>query len=118
MSLVETRSGKELAEAASRSACPLVVIDPSDLGDSVASDLDGLAVASGGALVLVLDPWPGSGLAEIAREIGATRVIAATTPPPAVMEILRLGGSGSRATAAEPPAGHGTGRRNPSRGKR
>ncbi len=89
VALVETRAGQELADAASRSACPLVVIEPSDRGDPVAADIDRVCAASGGALVLVLDPWPGSGLAEIAREMGATRVIPATTPPPVVVEILR-----------------------------
>jgi DNA-binding NarL/FixJ family response regulator len=89
VTVIETRSGHDLAAAASRSACPIVVVDLSDRGDSVASDLDQLAGASDGALVLVLDPSPDSGLAEIALQMGATRVIPATTPPPVVVEILR-----------------------------
>jgi hypothetical protein len=80
----ETRSEDDLEMAVSGLACPVVVID---LGKSPAEGLESLDRVirlSPAARVLILDPGSTEGVAELAKELGATHVISGFVPPPEV----------------------------------
>lgn len=86
--LVESRGRDDLAAAVARSPFAMIVID---LGNSVRAMLDDLRACdphTHGALVLVLDPSRQEGVAGLARELGASRVISGQCPPPRIVEIL------------------------------
>jgi hypothetical protein len=112
--VVETRSSDDL-EAALRAAglvCPVVLIDLARRVRAGLEDLDRAVQAAPDALTLVLDPGDHDGVALLAREIGATHVIAGATTPPAVADLLarwlllaqrRCALSGWTGPAAGPP---------------
>jgi hypothetical protein len=86
--LVETRSAADLKRALARSSCPLVVLD---LRDRVPAGIEDLALAlqvAPNALVVVLDPSAGDGVAGLVRELGAAHVLSGVVPPPVVAELL------------------------------
>lgn len=85
---VETRSADELAVACGRSACPIVVIDPGDRLRLALADLDRAARAAPDALILMLGGSSPPEFPLVAREMGATLVLPATTPPPRVLDLL------------------------------
>jgi hypothetical protein len=86
--LVETRSSADLEAVVSGQACPVVVIDLARRVRAGLEDLDRANRAAPNALVLVLDPGSHDGVPLLARELGATHVIAGVATPPAVAEIL------------------------------
>src|SRR5271157_3504707 len=81
---IETRSAADLDKALLGRACPVVVIDLDRNVLEGLSDLDRLMRLFPGARVLVLDPEAHDGVAELARELGATHVISGFVPPPEV----------------------------------
>lgn len=84
----ETRSGDDLARALARAVVPIIVID---LGDQPTRRLDAVALArqtAPDALILVLDPVGRAGVAEVARELGATHVLSGLANPPEVARLL------------------------------
>jgi hypothetical protein len=81
---IETRSATDLDKALLGLACPVVLIDLNRNVVEGLSDLDRLMRLFPGARVLVLDPEAHDGVAEVARELGATRVICGFVPPPEV----------------------------------
>lgn len=88
--VVETRTGDDLEStlAGADVACPIVVID---LGRRVRHGLDDLLLAvslAPDALVLVLDPVGHDDVGLIAREAGATHVMAGPVTPPEVATLL------------------------------
>jgi hypothetical protein len=96
----ETRSAADLAVALEGLAAPIVLID---LGRHVVEGLSDLAEAARtcpGAYLLVLDPGANAGVAELARELGATHVLSGFAPPPEVAGLLdRWINLAARATA-------------------
>jgi hypothetical protein len=86
--LVETRSAADLEAAVAGRACPVVVIDLSRRVRSGLEDLDRATRAAPNAMVLVLDPGSHEGVALLARELGASHVIAGVATPPAVAALL------------------------------
>ncbi len=86
--LVETRSAADLEAAVAGRACPVVVIDLARRVRAGLEDLDRATRAAPNALVLVLDPEAHDGVALLARELGATHVIAGVATPPAVAGLL------------------------------
>jgi DNA-binding NarL/FixJ family response regulator len=78
---IETRSATDLDEALLGLACPVVLIDLKRKVVEGLSDLDRLVRLFPGARVLVLDPEAHDGVAELARELGATHVISGFVPP-------------------------------------
>ena len=81
---IETRSATDLDKALLGLACPVVLIDLKRNVVEGLSDLDRLMRLFPGARVLVLDPEAHDGVAELARELGATHVISGFVPPPEV----------------------------------
>jgi hypothetical protein len=86
--LIETRSGDELAAACERTACPIVVLDPGGRLQAALLDLDRAIMSAPNSLILVFEPAKSPGLAAFAREVGATLVLPAITPPPRVVDLL------------------------------
>ena len=86
--LFETRPGDDIGPIASRSACPMVVVD---LGGRLRNGLEAIDRAFTAApygLILALDP---AGLPEVsllARELGASRVLSGPVVPPEVLAVL------------------------------
>ena len=81
---IETRSATDLDKALLGLACPVVLIDLKRNVVKGLSDLDRLMRLFPGTRVLVLDPEAHDGVAELARELGATHVISGFVPPPEV----------------------------------
>jgi len=81
---IETRSANDLDKTLIGLACPVVLIDLKRHVLEGLGDLDHLRRIFPGALVLVLDPETHDGVAELARELGATQVISGFAPPPDV----------------------------------
>jgi hypothetical protein len=81
---IETRSGSDLDKALLGLASPVVLIDLKRNVVEGLSDLDRLMRLFPGARVLVLDPEAHDGVAELAHELGATRVISGFVAPPEV----------------------------------
>jgi chemotaxis response regulator CheB len=110
---METRSAADLDAALLGLACPVVLIDLRNHAAQGLEDLDRVLRQSPAARVLVLDPEANEGVAELARELGASLAIAGFVPPPDVTSLLdrwiklavtqteREGWS--RSLAAEPP---------------
>lgn len=84
----ETRSTAGLVEAASRSACPVVVMGLDDQAARGLRDLDEALQVTPGALSLVLDPLDRLEVAETARALGATLVLPGLVIPPEVERLL------------------------------
>jgi hypothetical protein len=85
----ETRSVADLDCALPGLAAPVVLID---LGSRPAAGLLGLQAVlhpASDARVLVLDPGNHPEAVELARELGATHVVAGFVPPPVVASLLR-----------------------------
>ncbi len=85
---METRSAADLDAALLGLACPVVLIDLRDYAAQGLHDLDRAARQSPAARVLVLDPEANEGVAELARELGATLVIPGFVPPPDVASLV------------------------------
>jgi hypothetical protein len=84
----ETRSDDDVETAVSGLASPVVVMD---LGKDPVEGLellDRIIRLSPTARVLILDPAPSEGVAELARELGATHVISGFVPPPEVAALI------------------------------
>jgi len=81
---IETRSATDLDQALVGLACPVVLIDLKRNVVEGLSNLDRLTRLFPGARVLVLDPEAHDGVAELARELGATHVLSGFVPPPEV----------------------------------
>jgi len=81
---IETRSATDLEKALLGRARPVVLIDLERNVLEGLSDLERLMRLFPGARVLVLDPEAHDGVAELARELGATHVISGFVPPPEV----------------------------------
>ena len=81
---IETRSATDLDKALIGLACPVVLIDLKRNVLEGLSNLDRLMRLFPGTWVLVLDPEAHDGVAELARELGATHVISGFVPPPEV----------------------------------
>lgn len=84
----ETRSADDLEAALAGAACPVVVLDLARSARAGLEDLDRAVQGAPGAMVLVLDPEAHEGVAVLARELGATHVIAGVATPPAVADLL------------------------------
>jgi hypothetical protein len=85
---IETRSAADLAAALEGLSHPVLLID---VGKKPLAALDDLARASEqspGARILALDPEKHDGVAELARELGATCVRSGFVPPPEVASLL------------------------------
>jgi hypothetical protein len=85
---IETRSTIDLYKALIGLASPVVLIDLKRNVLEGLGDLEHLTRLFPGALVLVLDPETHDGVAELARELGATRVISGFVPPPEVACVI------------------------------
>jgi len=85
----ETRSEAALVLAASRSSCPIVVVELDRRGFQGLRDLERALEASPNALSLVLDPLNRPGVEPVAREIGATLFLPGVVVPPEVEQLLR-----------------------------
>ncbi len=81
---IETRSASDLDKALIGLACPVVLIDLKRNVVEGLSDLDLMMRLFPVARALVLDPDSHDGVAELARELGATHVISGFVPPPEV----------------------------------
>lgn len=84
----ETRSAADLARRLLGAVVPVVVLD---LADAPAARLEEVALArreSPDALILVLEPRDRPGVPALARELGATRVLAGPATPPEVAEVV------------------------------
>ncbi len=85
---IETRSATDLEKALLGRACPVVLIDLKRNVLEGLSDLDRMMRLFPGTRVLVLDPETHDGVAEVARELGATHVISGFVPPPEVAYLI------------------------------
>jgi hypothetical protein len=85
---IESRSASDLEAALKGTACPIVVIDVARSPRAGLEDLDRAVQTAPNALILVLDPESHEGVAPLAREIGATHVIAGVVTPPTVADLL------------------------------
>ncbi len=94
----ETRSAADLAGVLDGLAAPVVLID---LGRQLVQGLSDLTMVRdrcSDAFVLVLDPDANEDVPDLARELGATRVISGFVPPPDVANLIdRWIGLSSRA---------------------
>jgi len=85
----ETRSTAELVGSSRLSACPVAVVDLGDRPARGIEDLAALRRASPTSLTLVLDPGSHAEVGPIARELGATLVLAGVVVAPRVVDLLR-----------------------------
>ncbi|MBV8076986.1 MAG: hypothetical protein JO284_11340 [Planctomycetaceae bacterium] len=85
---VQSRSADDLESALAGAACPIVVLDLGRRPRVGLEELDRAVEVAPGAMILVLDPESGEGVATLARELGATHVISGVAPPPAVAGLL------------------------------
>jgi hypothetical protein len=81
---IETRSTADLDKVLLGLSYPVVLIDLKRNVVEGLSDLDRITRLFPGARVLVLDPETDDGVADMARELGATHVISGFAPPPEV----------------------------------
>jgi hypothetical protein len=84
----ETRSRSDLDNLLTGLACPIVLIDLGRSPTMGLGDLDYLLWRVSDARVLVLDPEAHAGVAELARELGATHVASGFVPPPFVARLV------------------------------
>ena len=86
--IVESRSAEDLERALENTISPLIVID---LGHKNCNGLEDLARAlriASDALALVIDPENRQGVSLLARELGATHVLAGIPNPPEVADLI------------------------------
>jgi hypothetical protein len=84
----ETRSRGDLDNLMIGLYCPVVLIDLGHQPTTGLQDLERVIDRASDARVLVLDPECHSGVAGIARELGATHVASGCVPPPWVASLL------------------------------
>jgi hypothetical protein len=84
----ETRSRADLDSLLIGLACPVVLIDLGRHPIEGLKDLDHVLERASDARVLVLDPESHDQVAALAREVGATHVVAGFVPPPFVARLL------------------------------
>ena len=86
--LIESRSLEDLAVVA-RIACPVVLIDHAANPRSAIESVLTVRNTAARALVLVCQGSPNADFATVAREAGATLILPATSPLPAVFDVVR-----------------------------
>jgi len=86
--LKETRSWTDLEEAITGLIAPVVLIDLKDLGDEGLVHLARLSEQSSDARVLVLGPSGDEDRKQLARELGATHVLAGASAPEETAQLL------------------------------
>ena len=84
----ETRSRGDLDNLLIGLYCPVVLIDFGNQPKTGLQDLERVLDRASDARVLVLDPECHSGVAGLARELGATHVASGCVPPPWVASLL------------------------------
>jgi hypothetical protein len=84
----ETRSEVPLVRAASRSSCPILVVELDRRNLQGLRDLHEALQVAPDALSMVLEPLNRPGVASIARELGATLVLPGVVVPPEVERLL------------------------------
>ena len=84
----ETRSAADLREILPGLGRPVVLLDLGSRVLEALGDLDQVVNLAPGARVLVLDHAARQEVAELARELGATHVLAGFVPPPAVTSLI------------------------------
>ena len=84
----ETRSAADLREILPGLGRPVVLLDLGSRTLEALRDLDQVVNLAPGARVLVLDPEARPEVAALARELGATHVLAGFVPPPAVASLI------------------------------
>lgn len=85
---VETRSLADLGAALRGLACPVVLISAGPSPENALQAIVAARTAAPDGLILVHDRSNRHGLASIARELGAARVIGGEIPPPEVAAIV------------------------------
>ena len=84
----ETRSASDLRDVLPGLGRPVVLLDLGSRTLEALSDLDQVVNLAPGARVLVLDPGARPEVVALARELGATYVLAGFVPPPAVASLI------------------------------
>jgi hypothetical protein len=84
----ETRTRGDLDNVLIGLYCPVVLIDLGNHPTTGLQDLERVVDRASDAQVLVLDPECHSGVAGLARELGATHVASGCVPPPWVASLL------------------------------
>ena len=84
----ETRSAADLREILPGLGRPVVLLDLGSRVLEALGDLDQVVNLAPGARVLVLDPAARQEVAELARELGATHVMAGFVAPPEVTSLI------------------------------
>jgi hypothetical protein len=84
----ETRSAADLRDVLPGLGRPVVLIDLGSRTLEALGELDLVVSLAPGAHVLVLDPEARPEVAALARELGATHVLAGFVPPPAVASLI------------------------------
>jgi hypothetical protein len=85
---VETRSTSDLESALRLGPCPIIVITLGERLTPALIDVQTVAREAPDALILVHDATARPGVAETARELGATVAVSGFIPPPRVVELL------------------------------
>jgi hypothetical protein len=84
----ETRSAADLRDILPGLGRPVVLLDLGSRTLEALGDLDQVVNLAPGGRVLVLDPAARQEVAELARELGATHVLAGFVPPPEVTSLI------------------------------
>jgi hypothetical protein len=84
----ETRSAADLREVLPGLGSPVVLLDLGSRRLEALADLDQVVNLAPGARVLVLAPEVCQEVADLARELGATHVLAGFVPPPVVASLI------------------------------
>jgi len=84
----ETRTAADLEGILGGLASPVVLIDVGRHPATGLTVLEQVLLRAPDAWVLVLDPESHAGVADLARELGATHVVSGFVPPPRVAELL------------------------------
>ena len=86
--IVETRSVQDLERVLHGAASPVLLIDVGRNVRSALSDLVQALQAAPDALTLIVDPNSLEGVATVALELGATRVLSGPATPNEVMDVM------------------------------
>lgn len=84
----ESRSAADLARILRGEPAAVVLVDLADDPAARLADVIRARREAADALILVLDPHDRPGVATLARELGATRVLAGFVPPPDVAAVV------------------------------